>query len=123
MVDTTITIHTTGSALEFTPARIAVRHGTRVRMRYVNAGTLPHNLVLVWDGDAIDRLGLAALDASETDYVPLQHEDEMIAHSRLAAPGDTVEVTFDAPPPGEYFFVCLYAGHYNMMIGTLRSLP
>jgi azurin len=121
-VDSTITIRSTGSALEFSPSRIAVRHGARVRIRYVNAGTLPHNFVLVHNGDDIDLLGLAALDASETDYVPLEHDDKMIAHSPLAAPGDTVEVLFDVPPPGEYFFVCLYAGHYNMMVGTLRSL-
>lgn len=120
--DTTITIRTTGSALEFSPSRIAVRQGTRVRLVYVNEGTLPHNLVLVRDADDIDMLGMAALDASGTGYVPLQHRDRMIAHSGLAAPGTTVQVVFEAPPPGEYSFVCLYAGHYNMMVGSLRSL-
>jgi plastocyanin len=120
--DTTITIHTTGSNLEFSPARIAAREGTRVRIRYVNEGTLPHNVVLVKDEADIDMLGLAAFQAGGTDYIPVQHEERMIAYTKLAVPGETVEMTFTVPPAGEYFFVCLYAGHYNMMVGTLRSL-
>lgn len=121
-VDTTIVIRTFGSNLEFVPSRIAVEQGTRVRIRYVNEGIFPHNVVVVKDGDDIDALGEAAFDAAETDYVPLQYEDRMFAYSELAAPGETVEFTFEVPPAGEYFFVCLYSGHYNMMIGTLRSL-
>ncbi len=120
--DTTITIRSTGSALEFQPSRVSVRQGLQVRLVYINQSTLPHNLVVARDGNDIDLLGLAALDASGTGYVPLQHQDRMIAHTRLAAPGDTVQVDFRAPPPGEYLFVCLYAGHFNMMVGTLRSV-
>lgn len=120
--DTTITLRTTGSAMEFAPSRLAVKHGTNVRLRYVNDGTLPHNFVLMWDVNDIDMLGMAAYDASATGYVPLEFEDKMIAYSDLVVPGDTAEIDFVVPNPGEYTYVCLYAGHYNMMIGTLRSL-
>ena len=120
--DTTITIRSTGTNLEFLPARISAKQGTRVTVRYVNEGTLPHNFVVVRDENDIDTLGKAAFEAGDTEYVPLQHEALMIAHSALAAPGETVEVSFVMPPPGEYFFVCLYSGHYNMMVGILRSL-
>lgn len=120
--DTTITIRTTGSNLAFTPDRISAKQGARVRIRYVNEGTLPHNIVLVKDEGDIDMLGQAAFDADDTGYVPLEHEERMIAYSTLATPGETVEITFEVPPAGEYFFVCLYPGHYNMMFGTLRSL-
>lgn len=121
-VDTTITIRTTGSNLEFSPSRISAKAGSRVRIRYMNEGTLPHNIVLVKDEGDIDMLGMAAFQASKTDYVPVQHSERMIAHTELAVPGTTVEMTFVVPPAGEYFFVCLYPGHYNMMVGTLRSL-
>jgi azurin len=120
--DTTITIRSSGTNLEFLPSRISAKHGTRVTVRYVNEGTLPHNFVVVRNENDIDTLGRAAFEARDTEYVPLQHEALMIAHSALAAPGETVEVSFVMPPPGEYFFVCLYSGHYNMMVGTLRSL-
>lgn len=120
--DTTITIRSVGTNLEFMPSRISARQGTRLRIRFLNEGTLPHNIVLVQDENDIDMLGLAAFDAQETEYVPLEHEEKMIAYSTLAAPGETVEMTFEVPPAGEYWFVCLYSGHYNMMVGTLRSL-
>ncbi|MGH7500481.1 MAG: plastocyanin/azurin family copper-binding protein [Longimicrobiales bacterium] len=120
--DTTILIHTSGTNLEFMPSRISAKQGTRVTVRYVNEGTLPHNFVVVKAEDDIATLGRAAFKAQDTDYVPLEHESLMIAHSELATPGETVEVTFEMPPAGEYFFVCLYSGHYNMMVGTLRSL-
>jgi azurin len=122
VADTTITIRSSGTNLEFLPSRISAKQGTRVTVRYVNEGTLPHNLVVVKNEDDIDTLGRAAFEAGDTDYVPLEHESLMIAHTALAAPGETVEVTFVVPPAGEYFFVCLYSGHYNMMVGTLRSL-
>ncbi|HEX6938092.1 MAG TPA: plastocyanin/azurin family copper-binding protein [Longimicrobiales bacterium] len=121
--DTTITLRATGSNLEYLPSHFAVKVGTRVRLRFVNDGTLPHNIVVVKDEGDIDMLGTAAFEASKTGYVPLDHQDRMIAFSELAVPGSTVETTFVAPPAGEYFFVCLYPGHYNMMIGTMRTLP
>ncbi|MFW6039653.1 MAG: plastocyanin/azurin family copper-binding protein [Gemmatimonadota bacterium] len=121
-VDTTITIRSTGSSLEFLPAEVAAPAGARVRLRFVNDGTLPHNVVLMKDEADIDMLGQAAFEAADTEYVPLEYEDRMYAYSDLAAPGETVEMTFEVPPPGEYFYVCLYSGHYNMMYGILRSI-
>jgi azurin len=120
--DTTITISTSGADLEFQPSRISAKQGTRVQIRYINEGTLPHNIVIVKNEDDIDVMGQAAFQAKETGYVPLEHKDKMIAYTELANPGETVEVTFVMPPAGEYLFVCMYAGHYNMMVGTLRSL-
>jgi plastocyanin len=120
--DTTINITSVGADLQFLPDEIAAKAGTRVRIRYINEGTFPHNIVIVKNDADIDPLGAAAFQAASTDYVPLAMEDRMIAHSPLAAPGETVEFTFVVPPPGEYPFVCLYSGHYNMMLGTLRSL-
>jgi uncharacterized cupredoxin-like copper-binding protein len=120
--DTTITIRTIGSNLEFEPSTIAAKQGTVIRLVLINEGTLPHNVVVVKDESDIDTLGPDAFKAKDTEYVPLQHKDRMIAWTDLAAPGETVEVVFTVPPPGEYWFVCLYPGHYNMMVGTLKSL-
>ncbi|MEX1184360.1 MAG: plastocyanin/azurin family copper-binding protein [Gemmatimonadota bacterium] len=121
-VDTTITIRSSGTNLEFQPSSVSAKAGTRVRIRYVNEGTFPHNLVIMKDENDIDKLGLAAFKASKTGYVPVEFETLMVAHSELAIPGSTVEIEFVMPAAGEYTFVCLYPGHYNMMLGTLRSL-
>jgi azurin len=122
-VDTTITIRSTGSSLEFEPDEIAVKQGKRVRLRLANFGTLPHNLVLPKSEDDIDALAEAATTAAATHYVPVAMRDKMITFTPLALPGgNTVEVIFTVPPAGEYTFVCLYPGHQNTMLGTLRAL-
>ena len=120
--DTTITIRAAGSTLEFTPARVSAKAGTRVRIRFVNDGTLPHNLVVPRTDDDIDALALAAYQAGETGYVPLELKEKLVGWTTLASPGQSVEVTFVVPAAGEYTYVCLFPGHSNSMLGTLRAL-
>jgi plastocyanin len=120
--DTTITIRASGSTLEFTPTRVSARAGTRLRFRFVNDGTLPHNLVVPKSDDDIDALVLAAYKAGETSYVPLELKDKLIGWTTLASPGESVEVTFVVPAAGVYTYVCLFPGHANSMLGTLRAL-
>lgn len=120
--DTTITIKASGSTLEFQPARISVKAGRRVRLRFVNDGTLPHNVALPRSEEDLDAMATAAYQAGETGYIPMAHKDKLIAYTSLASPGQAVEATFVVPPPGEYTYVCLFPGHSNSMLGTLRSL-
>ena len=121
-VDTTIDIMAMGSTLEFETPEIAVKQGKRVRLRFMNHGTLPHNIVIAKTEDDVDVLAAAASAAYKTGYVPMELKDRMIGYSALASPGETVEFVFVVPPPGEYTYVCLISGHYNSMLGTLRSL-
>lgn len=121
-VDTTVIIKATGSTLEFAPPRISVKTGKRVRIRFVNEGTLPHNVVLPRSEDDIDGLVQAAYAAAESDFVPLGEKKKLLAYTTLASPGQTVEVTLTVPPPGEYTYICLFPGHATSMFGTLRAL-
>lgn len=118
--DTTITVRA-ASSLEFEPTTISLKQGARVRLRLVNTGTLPHNIVFVRDSSDLDMLAAAASHEGG-DYVPLALKERMIAYSALASPGQTVEMVFVVPPPGEYTYVCLMSGHAGVMLGTLRSL-
>jgi azurin len=119
--DTTITIRTVSSTLQFDLQRISVKQGTRLTIRLVNDGTLPHNLVVARTEDDLDALAEAASKAGG-DYVPHRLKERMIAWTGLASPGQTVEVTFVVPPPGSYPYVCLMSGHAMSMLGELRSL-
>lgn len=118
----TITIRALSSTLEFVPAHISAKTGARVRLRFVNEGTYPHNFVLAKKDDDVDDLAAAGVLAAETGFVPLAQRDKIIAWTRLASPGETVEVDFIVPAPGQYTFICLFPGHTNSMIGTLRAL-
>lgn len=119
-VDTTVTVNA-GMALEFEPATITLKQGLRVRLRFINAGSLPHNIVFVRNEDDLDALASAASKAGG-NYVPLEMKDRIFGYTLLASPGQTLETTFVVPPPGTYTYVCLMSGHSNVMLGTLRSL-
>lgn len=119
--DTIVTIGASSSTLAFEPAELALKQGTRVKVRFVNQGTLPHNLVFVRHEEDIDQLADAAAKEGES-FLPLSLKDKMLAWTALASPGQTVEVEFVVPPPGVYPFVCLMLGHTNSMMGMLRSL-
>lgn len=119
---TVITLRTEGPNLEFLPALIAARAGTRVVLRYVNGGDLPHNLAIVRDEADIDMLVNAAYEAQGTGFIPVDMADRMIAYTPLLSPGDSVDLELVVPPPGSYTYICLFPGHANMMLGTLRSI-
>lgn len=121
-VDTTVVLRSEGPGLEFLPPRLALKNGTRVRVRFVNDGLLPHNVTFPKSEDDIDDLAQEAMSASSTGYIPMKQVAKLFAYSKLAGPGETAELVLTVPPPGEYRFVCLYPGHQNTMIGTLRSL-
>ena len=120
--DTTIAIRAASSTLEFSPTRVSAKAGTRIRIRFINEGTLPHNLVVPKSESDIDALALAAYAAGETGYVPMGLKEKLIGWTALASPGESVEMTFVVPAAGEYTYVCLFPGHANSMLGTLRSL-
>ena len=120
--DTTLVLRASGSTLEFVPARLSARSGARVRIRFVNDGTLPHNVVVPKDEDDLDALATAAYNAGASGFVPLGDTAKLLVYSKLVSPGDTAELSFVMPAPGEYRYVCLFPGHANSMLGTLRSL-
>jgi uncharacterized cupredoxin-like copper-binding protein len=120
--DTTITIKAFSSTLEFVPANISLKAGTRVRLRFQNEGTYPHNFVLPKTDDDIDDLAAAAMNAGESGFVPVAMKDKLFAYTGLISAGEIGEVTLVVPPPGKYTYVCLFPGHAASMLGTLRSL-
>jgi uncharacterized cupredoxin-like copper-binding protein len=121
-VDTTVVLRSEGPGLEFLPSRIALKNGIKARIRYINDGLLPHNLAFPKDEDDIDDLAVEAASAAATGYIPMGQVAKLFAYSKLAKPNETSELVITVPAPGEYRFVCLYPGHQNSMVGTLRSL-
>jgi azurin len=91
-------------------------------IRFDNAGEMTHNIVLVRTEEDIPIVGEAAFQAAFTNnWIPTaeDHVRRIIAHTELAGPGEVVEMTFTAPGPGEYPFICTYASHWTMMQGRL----
>ncbi len=89
------------SRLFFFPLVVLLAFGETARLVFENIDSSPsmqHDVLLLnSDDDAVvQRVGEAGMQAgSANDYVP---EDEAVfAATEIAAPGETVEVTFTAP--------------------------
>lgn len=118
----TITIGVKGAQLEYETTAIEAEPGTELTIRLKNEGTLPHNIVLLEEEADVESIGMAALRAEETEYVPMDMEDQIVGYTSMAQPGETVTFTITVPPPGEYTYLCTYPGHFRTMQGVLTSV-
>jgi azurin len=112
-------IASVGETMTFDKKELTVPAGSRVTLTLKNNATSPvmtHNWILVQKGK-VEEVGQAAVTVP-ADQGHLPKNAAIIAHTPLSKPGETVTVTFDAPPPGTYEFVCSTPGHYMLMRGT-----
>lgn len=123
-VDRELTLQPEGNQMRYATTELTVEAGETVRLVFENIAESPsmvHNVLILNtnDEEVVERVGTAGQSAGQSaEYVP--DDDAIIAHTPLAQPGETVEVTFTAPEePGEYTYVCTYPGHWAMMQGTL----
>lgn len=86
-----------------------------------NAVTQQHNWALVQPGTK-DDVALAGLTMVDTDWLD-PDDTNVIANIGLLDPGESVSVTFTAPPAGTYQYVCTFPGHNLTMFGTFEVTP
>jgi len=116
-----IEIASKGEELVFDKTELRVSAGQVVTLRFKNTSAVQqHNWILIKGGDAeaaaIANAGLTAGPAA--NYLPAD-KSNIIAESPLANGNETVEVTFTAPAPGTYLYICTVPGHYPLMQGKL----
>lgn len=106
---------------------IDAKPGEELRIRLTTKSSLPasamsHNWILLAMGADAQAFANAASQAKDSNYIPEDMTDQIIAHTDLAAGGETVEVTFTVPEEtGEYDFLCSFPGHFAAgMKGTLN---
>ncbi len=117
------TITPVGNTMEYEQKEITVRPGQTVRLTLHNTATstaMSHNIVVLAMNADVNEVGQAAMSAAGTDYIPAGMSDQIIAHTAMAAAGETVTVEFTAPAEGSYTYICTFPGHYMMMQGTMR---
>ena len=74
-----------------------------------------HNFVLIKKDVDVDEYAIRAISARDNDYIP-EGGDE-IAFTKMLGGGESDTITFDAPEPGTYTFICSFPGHYQIMMG------
>jgi len=124
----TVTIHPQGNQMKYKETEFTVPAGETVKVVFDNTATSPsmqHNVVIAASGsqELLKKIGQAGTQAGSTnDYVPQEGDltDQILAHTPIAKPGETVSVTFTTPSePGKYGYVCTYPGHWATMQGTM----
>lgn len=97
---------------------IDAQPGEKLRIQLKTVSSLPasamsHNWILLKMGiDPTDFVN-DAIKAKNNNYIPQNRTGDIIAHTELAAGGETVEVTFTVPEKtGEYDYLCSFPGHF-----------
>ncbi|MCH8988722.1 MAG: cytochrome C oxidase subunit IV family protein [Chloroflexi bacterium] len=106
-----------GDDLAFDTTSLSVNSGAEVTVTFSNpAARNSHNFVIVQNGtkDAVAADGTAA--GPDNNWVP-PGDPRVIANTVLIGPGESAKVTFTAPAPGIYQFVCTFPGHNFTMFG------
>lgn len=121
-VSNTIEI-TANDAMKFSTTEIRVKAGEKVTLTLKNIGTMPkesmgHNFLLLGDGTDLEAFAMKAMVAKDSDYIPGDFKDAIIAHTKLTGPGESDTITFTVPA-GTYEFICSFPGHYAAMRGKL----
>ena len=121
--DTTVVeiYSTVAGGLTFEPDEIRAKAGTPLKIRFVNESPLSHNVVILKNQKDLDEIGAASFHAGASHFVPPEHKAKLVGYSTVAEAGKTVTFAITVPPVGEYLFVCFVDGHFNMMIGKLKS--
>lgn len=110
--------------LAYSVKQIEVPAGAKVVLTLTHTGKMAktamgHNFVLLKKGMKMKTFAMRAMGAAKTDYIPKELASKVIAHTKLIGGGESDTITFDAPPPGEYTFLCSFPGHYASMNGKL----
>lgn len=111
--------------MKYNVVAIEAKPGEQLTIRLKNTGVMPkiasaHNFVLLKKATDIVAFTTAAVMAQQTEYIPAKFLSQIIANTKMAGPGETVEVSFKAPTaPGPYDYICSFPGHFTTMKGVL----
>ena len=110
--------------MTFNLKEIKVKAGQTVNLTLKHVGQMDkkvmgHNFVLLKKGTDLSAFGEAAVAAGPAnEYIPNGGAD-VIAHTKLLGGGETDTISFKAPEPGTYEYICSYPGHFSLMRGVL----
>ena len=115
------------AGLLFSPQKLRVAPGSKVRLVFDNPDVMIHNWVLLKPGSFEEVGALADQLAAQPDgmakaYLP--DTDKILTATQLVGPTEREEIVFTAPSePGDYPYVCTFPGHWRIMKGTLVVAP
>ena len=79
--------------------------------------TMGHNFILLKADVALAAFATSAMSAKDSEFIPPDKVDQIIAYTKLIGGGEETSIEFTAPAAGTYKFLCSFPGHYVMMQG------
>jgi len=122
---TTIEIASDGENLAYDKKEFTVPTGQTITLTFKNVSTAQqHNIVIVKGGeDVAAKVDEEAINAGPPNFLPADSAD-IIAATKMISPGGSETITFTAPAPGTYVFLCTYPAHYaGGMKGVVTVAP
>ena len=106
--------------MKFDKKIIRVNSNQEVTLTLNHNGRFPaismgHNFVLIKKDVDVNEYALRAAGARNSEYIPEGNNE--IAFTKMLGGGESDTITFDAPEPGTYIFICSFPGHYQLMMG------
>ena len=106
--------------MKFDKKVIRVNSNQMVTLTLNHNGRFPalsmgHNFVLLKKEVDVDAYALKAAGARNSEYIP-EGNNELV-YTKMLGGGESDTITFDAPEPGTYVFICTFPGHYQLMMG------
>jgi azurin len=104
--------------MKYSVVKIEAHTGDKITIQLRNDGNVPkiamgHNLVLLKAGADPVAYNATAMIAKAEDYQPKSLASKVIAAIPLLGPKETASVTFTAPAPGTYTYLCSFPAHYQ----------
>ncbi len=108
--------------MRFNMKRIVVNGGQKVKITLKHVGKMSkdlmgHNLVILKKGVKMNDFAQKANAAKDSDYIPADSKNEIVAYTKMIGGGEETTIEFDAPEAGEYDFFCSFPSHYAIMKG------
>jgi azurin len=120
--DVTLEIGSLGDDSKFDKEQLEVPAGSRITLVFRNTAKPESNKLFNW---VLTRPGThlrvvnAGTNAGEASGYVAPNDENVIAATKLIKGGESDQITFDAPPPGEYTYVSTVPGYYTRMRGVL----
>lgn len=106
------------SDMAYSQKEIKVKSGSTIHLSLENlckGEAMTHNFVLVRKGTG-DDIATAGIEAgASNNYVPASKN--ILVSTIMLKPSGKTEISFPAPPVGEYDYSCTFPGHWKMMLG------
>jgi azurin len=110
---------TADDSVAFSQTKLSAEAGSKIVVKFTNkSSNKQFNWVLAKPGRMLRVNTNGQIEGEASGYVKPNDED-VVAHTKLLKPGESDEVTFDAPGPGDYQYFCTFPGFYTRMNGLL----